>query len=247
MVSKRVQILSIPIDVVTRAEVLQRIAAFVSSGAPHQIATVNPEFVMEAQRNRSFINALRTTSLNIADGIGIRWATSLRGTPVPETIPGADLLDVICDQAAEYGWPVYLVGGKPGVAADAATVLRTRFPRLVIVGAEEGIGPNATPQDTAALVRRIRAAKPSILFVAFGAPKQDLFIADNHEALGVPVMMGVGGSLDFLTGRAHRAPQMLRRLGLEWLWRLGTQPWRLRRIMTAVIAFPLAVLRAPSD
>ncbi len=247
--ARRIDILSVPIDVMTGDAVLARIKEFVVSGQPHQIATVNPEFVMEAGRNPEFAEALRTTALNIADGTGIRLAALVRGTPIPETVPGIDLLEHICAAAARLGWRVYFLGETAGVAAETAHVLTERYPGLQVAGAEEGFEKDArvTDTETRALIARIRAAKPDVLFVAFGAPKQDVFIARHRTALGVPVMMGVGGSFNFVTGRAHRAPVLMRRLGLEWLWRLLTQPWRFRRIATATIAFPLAVIRASLD
>ncbi len=282
MVSKRVQILSIPIDPVTRQEALAQASAFIRAGTPHQIATVNPEFIVAACRQPAFRRVLQATDLNVADGAGIRGAATFLALPrptwqplaaivgffqgisvgislalqlaptrrpIPETVPGIDLVEALSQQAAANGWGLYLLGEDPGVAAEAAAVLRTQYPGLRIVGAEEGLPKGSVPDDAAVatLVGRIKRAKPDILFVAFGAPKQDLFIATHKQALGVPVMMGVGGSFNFLTGRARRAPKLFQQLGLEWLWRVATQPWRLPRILTATVVFPWQTFQSVFD
>jgi N-acetylglucosaminyldiphosphoundecaprenol N-acetyl-beta-D-mannosaminyltransferase len=280
MVAKRIRILDIPIDRVTRSETMRRITDFVSSKLPNQVATINPEFIMAASHNPEFRNALQASELNVPDGSGIRAAASflhlhrpnwqpakfivglLQGIYVaicvlfalpltkqlfPETVTGIDLLIQICYEATKNSWRIYLVGGEPGVAEATARELEKKYPKLIIVGAEEGLTKSSTPHDTDKLIQRINNAKPDILFVAFGAPKQDLFIANNKQALGVPVMMGVGGSFDFIIGRAHRSPGWLRQIGLEWVWRLMTQPWRWQRIITATIRFPWSVYRSAVD
>lgn len=166
---------------------------------------------------------------------------------IPETVTGTDLVDLIAKQAASAGWRLYLAGGKPGVAAEAATVLTERYPGLTIVGAEEGPpDPQYRRRDfesyTDEFLDRVRATRPDVLFLAFGAPKQDEFLHEHQTKLGVPVTMGVGGAFDFIAGRVKRAPRWLRSLGLEWLWRLALEPWRWRRIWTAIIVFPWFVL-----
>ena len=126
----------------------------------------------------------------------------------------------------------------------AAEALKKQFPSLRILGAEEGIRQGQGATNKEALIERIKHAKPDVLFVAFGAPKQDLFIAQHKAALEVPVMMGVGGSFDFLAGIVPRAPRWLRTIGLEWLWRLLLEPWRFPRIITATIRFPWRVFKS---
>ncbi len=165
---------------------------------------------------------------------------------MPEVVTGTDLVELLARRAATHGWRLYLAGGKPGVAAETAAILRQRYPGIRIVGAEEGPpDPAYRTGDFEAYVTefidRIRAARPDILFLAFGAPKQDEFLHEHQEKLGVPVTMGVGGAFDFISGRVRRAPAWLRSLGLEWLWRLVLQPWRAQRIWTAVIIFPWLV------
>lgn len=166
--------------------------------------------------------------------------------PIPATITGTDFLIRLAAEATKQGWSLYLAGGGPGVADQAARALVSQFPELIIVGAEEGIPKDRTgslASYEAALIDRIRHAKPDILAIAFGAPKQDVFIATHKASLGVPIMIGVGGAFDFYAHATRRAPVLMRTIGLEWFWRLVTEPWRWNRILTAVIRFPLAVLR----
>jgi N-acetylglucosaminyldiphosphoundecaprenol N-acetyl-beta-D-mannosaminyltransferase len=135
-------------------------------------------------------------------------------------------LPLIAERAAQTGWRLYLLGAGPGVAEKTAEILRARYPGAQIVGAYAGSPADA---DAPEIIGRIRAARPDVLFVAYGAPKQDLWIACYRDALGVPVMMGVGGAFDHIAGIRKRAPWWVQRLNLEWLYRLITQPWRWRR------------------
>jgi N-acetylglucosaminyldiphosphoundecaprenol N-acetyl-beta-D-mannosaminyltransferase len=155
-------------------------------------------------------------------------------------VAGSDLIYRIAERAAQRGWGIYFLGAGEGVAARTAAKLRAIYPELRVAGTFAG-SPKIEDED--AIVARVRAARPDILLVAYGAPQQDKWIARNRERLGAPVSIGVGGSFDFVAEEARRAPVWIRRLGLEWLHRVGRQPWRARRILTAVVLFPLAVLR----
>ncbi|MBI4022939.1 WecB/TagA/CpsF family glycosyltransferase [Candidatus Berkelbacteria bacterium] len=167
--------------------------------------------------------------------------------PLPETITGTDLVDRIAKQAAAVGWRLYLAGSQPGIAARAAAVLKARYPGLIIAGAEEGPPDPRHRQGNfnehvAGFLDRVRSAQADVLFLAFGAPRQDEFLSEHRRQLGVPVTMGVGGAFDFISGQVKRAPDWIRSLGLEWLWRLIVQPWRLGRILAAIVVFPWLVL-----
>ncbi len=224
--SSSVCILGVRVDALTYADLLSRIAVFVAEGTPHQIATVNPEFVMEARRNPTFAAVLEQTDLCLADGVGLLWATRRMGRPLPERVTGSDGVPLIAQRAAERGWGLYLLGAGPGVAQRTGEILSGRYPGLRVVGAYAGTPADA---DAHVIIARIREARPDILFVAYGAPKQDLWIGKHRAALGVPVMMGVGGSFDFIVGVQKRAPRWVQRVNLEWFYRLITQPWRWRR------------------
>ncbi|MEJ5197832.1 MAG: WecB/TagA/CpsF family glycosyltransferase [Anaerolineae bacterium] len=238
-VSSPVRILGVRVDAITYAELLERIGEFIASGAPHQIATVNPEFVMEAQRNERFRAVLEQADLCVADGVGLLWAARRQGKRLPERVTGSDAVPLIAERAARAGWRLYLLGAGPGVAERTGRLLEARYGAGIIAGAYAG---SPAPEEAPAIINRIRAARPDVLFVAYGAPKQDIWIADHKHELGVPAMMGVGGAFDHLVGVRKRAPVWVQRLNLEWLYRLITQPWRWRRQL-ALPRFVWAVYR----
>jgi N-acetylglucosaminyldiphosphoundecaprenol N-acetyl-beta-D-mannosaminyltransferase len=235
-----VSILGVRIHAVTMAETLAWIEAAVAARAPRHICTSNPEFLMTARRDREFFEVLNRADLVVPDGVGLLMAARWLGARLPERVAGSDLIYRIAERAAQRGWGIYFLGAGEGVAARTAAKLRAIYPELRVAGTFAG-SPKIEDED--AIVARVRAARPDILLVAYGAPQQDKWIARNRERLGALVSIGVGGSFDFVAEEARRAPVWIRRLGLEWLHRVGRQPWRARRILTAVVLFPLAVLR----
>ena len=194
---------------------------------------------MAAQRDAGLREVIRAADLVLPDGIGIVWALRLRGAAVPERVTGVDLLNAFAALAAGRGYRVFLLGGAPGVAEAAGKTLAARHTGLVIAGTYDG-----SPADAAApsILRRINASGADAVFVAFGVPEQERWIASHRHHLGALVAIGVGGAFDFLAGQVPRAPRWMRRLGLEWLYRLARQPWRWRR-MRALPRFALATLR----
>jgi N-acetylglucosaminyldiphosphoundecaprenol N-acetyl-beta-D-mannosaminyltransferase len=236
---RSIRVLGVRVDALTYGSLLEAIGRFISAGSPHQITTVNPEFVMEARRNAAFRAVLERSDLCMADGVGLLWAARRQGTSLPGRVTGSDGVPLIAGRAAVMGWSIYLLGAAPGVASRTARLLTERYPSLRIAGTFAG-SPAET--DAPGLVASIRAAAPDILFVAFGAPQQDLWISRHRDELRIPVMMGVGGAFDHMTGVRRRAPQWVQRLNLEWLFRLVTQPWRWRRQLV-LPGFVWAVLR----
>ena len=232
-------ILGVRVDAVTFDQVLACIEAFIADGGSHQITTVNPEFVMAARSDAEFRHIINNSALALPDGVGVWWASRHLGHPLPDRIPGVDLVERLAALSEGQGYRIYFLGAMPGVADQAVEALRARYPELVVAGTYAG---SPQPQDEASIVARVCATNPHILFVAYGAPAQDRWIARNLDRLGVPVCIGVGGSFDFLAGIHPRAPRWLRQLGLEWLHRLLTQPWRWRR-MLALPNFAWQVLR----
>ncbi|HEV2472839.1 MAG TPA: WecB/TagA/CpsF family glycosyltransferase [Chthonomonadales bacterium] len=236
------------VDAVTREQALDAIEQFAAKRrasletgdvlACQQVVTVNTEFVMEAQRNSAFREAINAAALVVADGVGIVWATRLRGTPVPERITGTDTVMDVAKRCARSGYRLYLLGAAPGVAELAAERLQAIAPGLEIAGTYAG---SPAPEEEDGIVERLNAARADVLCVAYGAPAQELWIRRNLERLPVAVAMGVGGAFDFLSGRQRRAPRIMQRLGLEWLYRLYREPWRWRR-MLAIPQFMLYVL-----
>ena len=222
-------ILGIPVHPVTMGETLALVDGYMAEPRLHQIATVNPEFVMAAQEDAEFRRVLEAADLCLPDGVGLLYAARRYGRRLPERVPGSELVYRLAERATARGWPLFLLGAAPGVAEAAAVVLQARYPGLPIAGTYAG---SPDPAEDDALVRRVNESGAALLFVAYGAPKQDKWIARNRKALpAVRVAIGVGGSLDFVTGRAVRAPRWMQRLGLEWLHRLIREPWRWRRMM----------------
>lgn len=233
-----VPVLGIPVHAVTAQGALTLIEQFMAEPRVHQVATVNPEFVMAAQYDPAFRYALQTADLRLPDGIGMLYAARLRGRSLPERVPGSELVYALAERAAGRRWPLFLLGAGPGVAEEAARVFCERYPDLCIAGAYAG-SPAVEENDE--IVRRINDSGAALLFVAYGAPKQDKWIERNRLNLRtVRVAVGVGGSLDFVTGRAVRAPRWAQQMGLEWLHRLYKEPWRWRRML----ALPRFALRA---
>ena len=236
---ERLTVLGVPVDAITYDSWMRRIATWVrAGGGARHVCTVNPEFIMIAQRDTIFLTILKRADLCVPDGFGILWASRYLGASLPERVTGSDGVPLIARHAACEGWSIFLLGAAEGIGARAATILRERHPQLKIAGIYAG-SPAADEED--AIVERINGSGADILLVAYGAPMQDKWIARNLPRLDVAMTMGVGGSLDFIAGAVPRAPQWMRTRGLEWLFRLLRQPWRLRR-MLRLPRFALAVL-----
>jgi N-acetylglucosaminyldiphosphoundecaprenol N-acetyl-beta-D-mannosaminyltransferase len=224
------EILGVKIDNLTKEEALEKIEEFLEDNQQHYLVTPNPEFLVRAQEDEEFRRILNQADLAMPDGIGLIFASRLLGQPLKERVIGVDLMEKICQRAAQKKWSVFLLGGQEGVAEKAAENLRKRYQGLKI---EFG---NSSPSFE---------QQPIILFVALGAPKQEKWIVQNLEKIpSVKLAIGVGGAFDFISGRVRRAPKLFRLLGLEWFWRLLRQPWRVSRIFNALVRFPWLVLKS---
>ena len=234
----RIRILGIPIDSLTAGEAAQRLLSFLREPRARHVVTPNSEMLVQAFRDAAFRDVLLGSALNLPDSAGLLFAARLTGRRLPERVTGVDIVERLC-MVLDESHPVYFLGGREGVAAATATALRKMNPALVVCGTDPG------DPDDAGVPGRIRAAAPHVLFVAYGAPRQDLWIAKHLRDLpSVRVAMGVGGTFDFLAGRIKRAPHIFRSLGLEWLWRLIQEPRRIKRIRNAVVVFPLLVKKS---
>ena len=238
-------VLGVRVDRVSQLQALdlvdQMITLFRASGNTlpcQQIVTVNTEFVMAAQKNIEFCQAINNAALVVADGIGVVWATRFVGFPTPERITGTDTLVALAKRCAERGYRLYLLGAAPGVAEQTGVCLQALAPGLQIAGTYAGT-PALAEED--AIIERIHAANTDVLCVAYGAPSQELWIYRNLPRLPAAVAIGVGGAYDFLSGRQRRAPRAMQHIGLEWLYRLYREPWRWKR-MLAIPRFMLLVL-----
>lgn len=237
-----VTILGTKVDTLTAGEVVEQVGEFVRSNDPHYIVTPNPEILVRAFHDPEFQAVINHADIAVPDGVGLMLAARLTGKRIPQRIPGSDLVYRIAERAAEENWSIYLLGGEGSTPAQAAQRLRREFPALRIAGVSNAkiADPKHPPVE---LIESIQASHADILFVGLGAGKQEFFIYHSLDRLPrVRLAVGVGGSLDFLAGRVPRAPQPVRSLGLEWLYRLIRQPSRWRRILTAVVEFPWLVI-----
>lgn len=241
----KVAILGVNIDNLSYQEAVEQVNEFLQSRHQHYIVTPNPEFLVKAHSDKLFKEILNYADLAVADGVGLVHAARWLGQKLQRTT-GVDLFWHLCELAQHEAAPIFLLGGDENVAEAAAAVLHKNFPRLLIVGAQSGgvVSDDGTETSDEQLILKINQAQPKLLFVAFGQPKQEKWIFSHLDQLAsVKVAMGVGGSLDFISGNVTRAPEVLRSLGLEWLYRLFKEPWRWKRIYTAVVVFPFLVLK----
>jgi N-acetylglucosaminyldiphosphoundecaprenol N-acetyl-beta-D-mannosaminyltransferase len=227
-------LLGTPIDDVTMEEALDVIASMVevgrASGRVHQIATVNVDFVVNAAADDELRRIMRRTDLSIPDGMGIVWGARLVRTPIRERTAGADLVPALARRAASDGWRLGLFGGAPGVAERAADVLREAAPGVeIVVVPAPMVGADGTIDAAVAdeVLNDLRAVHADVIGVALGNPKQERWIARYGQEVGAPVCIGIGGTLDFLTGATVRAPMWMQRAGLEWIHRALSEPRRL--------------------
>jgi N-acetylglucosaminyldiphosphoundecaprenol N-acetyl-beta-D-mannosaminyltransferase len=233
-------VLGVRVDCIDMEGALARIEAFVDGGGRHQVATVNPEFVMRAGDDADFARVLASADLCLADGSGVVWAARRQGCVLSGPVTGVDLIPPLAALCARRHFRLFLLGAAPGVAGDLAQRLRSQNPGLHVASHSGSPEPSADAET----VGLIASERPHVLLVAYGAPKQELWIDRVGGRLsGVSVSIGVGGAFDYLTGRVPRAPLWMRRAGMEWLFRLARQPWRIRR-MVALPAYALRVLLA---
>ena len=235
-------ILNVKVHALTNYQTLGLIEEFIASGQPHQLTTVNPEFVVEAHQDEEFRQIINSSALALPDGIGLlKAARFLKTTPLPERVPGSDLVVKLAELSHQKGYRIYFLGAWAGVAEKAIEKLRLQYPHMKVAGHYAG---SPSLEENEAIVQRILSTQPDMLLVAYGAPRQDKWIKRNIDRLQIPVCIGVGGSFDFIAGTARRAPAWIQRLGLEWLHRLLMQPWRWRRIWNAVPRFSWLVFKS---
>jgi N-acetylglucosaminyldiphosphoundecaprenol N-acetyl-beta-D-mannosaminyltransferase len=237
-----IALLGVPFEPVTLAAAVDRIQAMIASGRPHYVVTPNVDFLVQARRDDELRRILIEAHLVVCDGTPLRWASRWLGNALPERVAGSDLVPELIRLAAERGQRIFLLGATEEANAQAVSNLTQRFPQLRIAGHYSPPFRPWQPADQQEIEERIRAARPDLLFVAFGCPKAEKWIAANHERLGVPVTIGVGATIDFLAGRVRRAPRWMRTAGLEWSFRLAQEPRRLfRRYASDFWYFSLAL------
>jgi N-acetylglucosaminyldiphosphoundecaprenol N-acetyl-beta-D-mannosaminyltransferase len=211
-------------------ELIRRLVGHTLGGATHHVVTANAQFYVMAQQDPDFRKCIAEAEYVIADGVSVVMACRWLGRQQVSRIAGVDLIPRMCAEAATIGVPVYMLGGRPGMAVAAAETLLNKYPGLRLVGIEcPPIGFDSNPQSLKRVVRAIEAAKPAILFVALGAPRQEYFIQRHIRPLGIPVAIGVGGSFEMIAGAVQRAPAWIRHSGFEWAFRWAQEPRRLAK------------------
>jgi len=232
-----VDVWGVPFARITRPQAVDAVMALVDAGRPSFFITANVHYVMLSDQSEALREVNQRAAFLIADGAPIVWASRRGPRPLPERVAGSDLIYDLCQRAARNGRRVFLLGGPPGVAEAAEARLTTLYPGLQIVGTACPPHRELTPEEHDTLIGQIVVARPDILFVAYGQPKGEFWIDRNLERLGVPVCVQVGASLDFVAGRVRRAPRWVQKLGMEWAYRISTDPRRLAPRYAQNLAF----------
>lgn len=227
-------VLGVKIDDLSMNEALLRVGEWMEKPRKHYIVTPNPEFVMAAQEDSMFRHILNKADLSIPDGRGLRLAG------VANVVPGVDFMEKLCEEASKNGWSVGFLGGRDGVAKKCAEVLQKRYPGLKVGLADSG--GEVDKDGVASSKYQVLSEDIDFLFIGFGHGKQEKWIVKHKNKINAKVFMGVGGSFDYISGAIPRAPILMRNFGLEWLFRLLIQPWRINRQMQ-LIAYVLTVVR----
>jgi N-acetylglucosaminyldiphosphoundecaprenol N-acetyl-beta-D-mannosaminyltransferase len=241
--SNTVTILGIPVHTLTDEETMHYCRNWLTEDRQslHQIVTVNPEFLIAARRDDWFREVLRRADLATADGVGITIAARILGSPIHQRLTGVDLTGLIAGMDSPRP-RIFLLGAGPGIAGEAAQRLKRDYPGATVVGTFSG---SPGEDDFPSILEQLRESGADTLLVAFGAPAQDIWIDKHRQVLaayGIVIAIGVGGTFDYLSGRVPRAPRVIRKFGLEWLYRLIRQPWRWRRQL-ALPQFAALVIR----
>jgi N-acetylglucosaminyldiphosphoundecaprenol N-acetyl-beta-D-mannosaminyltransferase len=239
------KVLDVKIDLIDKKELLQIVKTNIEKDKKTEIFTVNNEFLVDAQTNHKFREILNSSDINIIDSTGVVWALKKQGISA-ERLPGADMLLDICELCAEKKFKIFLFGSINSAATRTANVLKLKYPNIQIAGIIENIDINPEKVDEE-IVRQINQTRPDIIFVALGAPRQEIWIRNNKSKLHTKIFMGVGGTFDYVSGLIPRAPSVMRELGLEWLFRLIIQPSRYKRIYKALVTFPSLVRKSPNN
>lgn len=234
--AERVNIMGVDVDAVTMAEAVDVVRRAMDTRAGVMVATANAEMLMRATHDEELRRILNASALVVPDGAGTVWAARHLGHAMPERVAGYDLAQELLRCAPAEGRRVYFFGSAPGVAEKAKAKAEQLYPGIEIVGVRNGF---FSPADNAAIIAEIRAARPDLLLVALGVPKQEKWIAAHLAELDVPVAIGVGGTLDVMAGVMKRAPYWMQRAKLEWLFRGLMQPKRAGRLL----ALPKFVLK----
>lgn len=228
MIKGKVDIMGVFIDQGNLDDAANRCKDFLNTDGCKMIITPNTEIIMNAQENSKLRQIINTADLVIPDGIGLIYASKIQKKGLTERVTGVDLMHKILSYCNETEKSIYILGGKPGVAKKACENIKNKLPGINIKGFRDGYFKEAEEND---IIKNINELNPDILFVALGAPKQEIWMGQYREKLNSKMVMGVGGSVDVWAGTVKRAPEIYQKLGLEWFYRLLKEPWRYKRMM----------------
>lgn len=221
----RTDILGVGFDSITLPQAVEKAVDLLERGGTHYVVTPNPELVQRAGKESPFRDVLNGADLVLPDGVGITYAAKILGRPLAARVPGIDFAAALCGELAKSGRKLFLLGAKPGVAEQAAENLKKEHPGLTVCGVHDGYFKEDGP-----VAAEIRAAGADVVFVCLGFPRQEYWMARHGGQTGAALLVGLGGSLDVFAGQVKRAPKGFQKLGLEWLYRLITQPSRIGRM-----------------
>lgn len=243
---EKIHVLGVPIDKVNMNEALDKAVDLLENKDKSVIYTPNSEIVMMAKDDKNLMSAIKEADLIIPDGIGLVLASKVIKKPLTERVTGIDLMENLLKYCNDKKKSIYIIGGKPGTADKAGKNISERYPNINVLGTHHGyfkgqhIGLEGHEEEIA-VISKINELKPDVLFVAFGAPKQELWIKRYKDEINTKIFMGVGGSVDVYAGEVERAPEFYQKFGIEWLYRLIKEPWRYKRMM-ALPKFVIEVL-----
>ena len=234
----KTEILGISFDDLTREEAAQLGAQLLAEDRFHYVVTPNPEFILAAEKDQAFLDVLNSADLVLADGVGVVYSAKILGKPLKGRVPGIEFAADMLACLNGMGGRLYLLGAKPGVAEEAGRRIQAQYPGIVLCGTQDGYF-----KDEEAALLKVAAARPDLLFVCLGAPKQEKWMARWGRHTGARLAIGLGGALDVFAGNVERAPESWRRLGLEWAYRLKKEPQRAGRMAK----LPLVLVKAAGE
>ncbi|ENH98106.1 Teichoic acid biosynthesis protein [Gracilibacillus halophilus YIM-C55.5] len=225
---KKVSLFNINFDNYDFNDLSKFIDNSISRGDNRFIVTCNVDHIIKLRKSKSFSEVYRAADVVVADGAPIVWSSKILGKPLKSKLSGSDILPILGSSFENKKYKIFLLGAKEGVAKKASENLKKTFPNINIVGYySPPIGFEESSYENEKIKKMLKRAKPDILFVALGAPKQELWIYNNYQDYNIPISIGVGATLDFIAGNIKRAPVFMQKIGLEWFWRLLKEPKRM--------------------
>ncbi|KGP92418.1 N-acetylmannosaminyltransferase [Pontibacillus chungwhensis BH030062] len=221
---KNEQYMGVEVSPLSYDEITDQLKTRVQAGEQSTIIAVNPEKIMKAQEDATLRDLINGSTFQIPDGVGVLLASRLKGGQVRSRVTGVDMMDHLLKLSADQGYRVFFYGAKEEVVSKAIENIQAKYPAMQVAGYDNGY-----VQDQEALIEKIQGSKADVMFIALGSPKQELWIRENKDRLPVKVFQGVGGSFDVFAGHVKRAPAPFRKVGMEWFYRLATDPKRFKR------------------